>query len=52
VVFSTLFTLYPFETKRESIFNFGPVFVFFTGQVIFVPEWLNGEFVSLVATLC
>jgi hypothetical protein len=24
VVFHTLFTLCPFETKRESIFNFGP----------------------------
>jgi hypothetical protein len=47
------FTLCPFETKRDSIFLLGPRLYFLTGQVIFVPEWPNGEFVSLwLAALC
>jgi hypothetical protein len=41
------FTLYPFETKRVSIFLFGLGLYFSTGQVIFIPEWPKGEFVSL-----
>jgi hypothetical protein len=41
------FTLCPFETKRESNFYFWTGIVFLTGQVIFVPEWTKGEFVSL-----
>jgi len=37
VVFSyTLFTLCPFETKRGSIFCFGPRMYFQTGQVFLV----------------
>jgi hypothetical protein len=49
VVFLILyFTLCPFETKRGSIFFFiWTGIVFLTGQVIFVPEWPKGEFVSL-----
>jgi hypothetical protein len=46
--FSTLFTLCPFETKRGSIFCFGPGMYFQTGQVFFVPEWPKGEFVSIL----
>jgi len=39
VVFSyTLFTLCPFETKRMSIFCFGPKMYFQTGQVFFIPK--------------
>jgi hypothetical protein len=34
-------------TKMESNFDFWTENVFQTGQVIFVPEWSNGEFVSL-----
>jgi len=49
---TTLFTLCHFETKIRSIFIFGSVFVCFTGQVIFVPEWPKEEFVSLLATFC
>jgi hypothetical protein len=48
VLFNTLFTLCPFETKRESIFNFRTEIVFLTGQVNFVPEWPNGELVSFI----
>jgi uncharacterized membrane protein len=44
--FYTLFTLCPFETKRGSIFLIRTGIVFLTGQVIFVPEWPKGEFVS------
>jgi len=46
--FSILFfTLCSFEKKRGSIFSFGPGMYFKTGQVIFVPDWPKGEFVSL-----
>jgi len=31
---------------------FGPRMYFQTGQVIFVPEWPNGEFVSILASFC
>jgi hypothetical protein len=48
VIFYTLFTLYPFETKKGSILIFGPGLYFYTSQVIFVLEWPNGEFVSFV----
>jgi len=41
------FTLCPFVTKRESNFYFWIGIVLLTGQVIFVPEWPNEEFVSL-----
>jgi hypothetical protein len=50
--FITLFTLCPFVTKRGSNFYFGPGMHFQTGQVIFVPEWPNGEFVSILALFC
>jgi len=50
--FITPFTLYPFVTKRESNFYFGPGMYFQTGQVIFVPEWPKGEFVSILAVFC
>jgi hypothetical protein len=40
-------------TKRGSNFYFWTGIVFLTGQVIFVPEWPNGEFVSLkLAAIC
>jgi len=45
--FYTIFTLCPFETKIGSIFCFGRECIFKTSQVIFVPEWPKGEFVSL-----
>jgi hypothetical protein len=45
--FYTLFTLCPFETKMGSMLVFRPRLYFLIGQVIFVPEWPNGEFVSL-----
>jgi len=41
------FTLCPFVTKRGSYFYFWIGIVFLTGQVIFVPEWPKGKFVSL-----
>jgi hypothetical protein len=34
------------------IFIFGLGMYFQTGQVIFVPEWPNGEFVSILALFC
>jgi hypothetical protein len=37
-------------TKRGSNFYFGPGMNFQTGQVIFVPEWPKGEFVSILAS--
>jgi hypothetical protein len=43
----SVFTLCPFVTKRRSNFYFWTGIVFLTGQVIFVPEWPKGEFVSL-----
>jgi hypothetical protein len=39
-------------TKRGSNFYFGPGMYFQTGQVIFVPEWPKGEFVSILASFC
>jgi hypothetical protein len=47
----TLFTLCPFETKRGSILCFGQEIYFKIGQVFFVPEWPNGEFVSILCWL-
>jgi len=54
VVFFLLlcFTLCPFVTKRGSNFYFWPGMYFQTGQVIFVPEWPKGEFVSILASFC
>jgi hypothetical protein len=49
----TLFTLCPFETKNGSICNIWTEIAFLIGQVFFVLEWPNGEFVSFsLATLC
>jgi hypothetical protein len=43
----------PFVIKRGSNFYFFTRIVFSTGQVIFVPKWPNGEFVSLkLAAFC
>jgi hypothetical protein len=39
-------------TKKGSNFHFGPGMYFQTGQVIFVPEWPKGEFVSILASFC
>jgi hypothetical protein len=39
-------------TKRGSNIYFGPGMYFQTGQVIFVPEWPKGEFVSILASFC
>jgi hypothetical protein len=39
-------------TKRGSNFYFGPGMYFQTGQVIFVPEWPKGEFVSILVIFC
>jgi hypothetical protein len=38
--------------KRGVIYIFGPGMYFQTGQVIFVPEWPKGEFVSILASFC
>lgn len=46
--FSTLFTLCPFETKKGEYFFFWTGNVFQTSQVIFIPEWPNGEFASCI----
>jgi hypothetical protein len=46
------FTLCPFVTKRGSNFWFGLRMYFQTGQVIFVPEWPKGEFVSILVSFC
>jgi hypothetical protein len=46
----SVFTLCPFETKKGSNFYFRPGMYFQTGQVIFVPEWPKGEFVSILAS--
>jgi hypothetical protein len=34
--------------KKKSICCFGPRMYFQTGQVFFIPEWLKGEFVSIL----
>jgi len=47
--FITLFTICPFVTKMGSNFYFGPGMYFQAGQVIFIPEWPKGEFVSILA---
>jgi hypothetical protein len=44
----TLFTLCPFKTKRGSIFLFWTGNVFLNRLSVFVPEWPNGEFVSIL----
>jgi hypothetical protein len=46
-VFDSYYTFLPFVTKMGSNFYFWTRIVFLTGQVFFVPEWPNGEFVSL-----
>jgi hypothetical protein len=46
------FTLCPFVTKGGSNFLFELEMYFQTGQVIFVPEWPKGEFVSILASFC
>jgi hypothetical protein len=40
------------EKKGGVIFISGPGMYFQTGQVIFVPEWPKGEFVSILASFC
>jgi hypothetical protein len=52
IVFLLYFTLCPFVTKMGSNFYFGSGMYFQTGQVIFVPEWPKGEFVSILALFC
>jgi hypothetical protein len=42
----------PSETVKGSNFYFRPRMYFQTGQVIFVPEWPKGEFVSILASFC
>jgi predicted membrane channel-forming protein YqfA (hemolysin III family) len=47
------FTFCPIVTKRGSNFYFWNGIVFLTGQVIFIPKWPKGEFVSLkLAAFC
>jgi hypothetical protein len=47
--FYTLFTLCLCVTKMESMFWFFKLGMCFqTGQVVFVPEWPKGEFVSIL----
>jgi len=40
------------DKKGRVIFLFRPGMYFQTGQVIFVPEWPKGEFVSILASFC
>jgi len=42
----------PLWQKGGVIFIFGPGMYFQTGQVIFVPEWPKGEFVSIFPSFC
>jgi hypothetical protein len=42
----------PLGQKGGVILIFGPRMYFQTGQVIFVPEWPKGEFVSILASFC
>jgi hypothetical protein len=42
----------PLRQKRGSNFYFRPGMYFQTSQVIFVPEWPNREFVSILASFC
>jgi hypothetical protein len=42
----------PLRQKGGVIFIFGPGMYFQNGQVIFVPEWPKGEFVSILASFC
>jgi hypothetical protein len=42
----------PLWQKGGVILIFGQGMYFQTGQVIFVPEWPNGEFVSILASFC
>jgi hypothetical protein len=46
------YSVLPFVTKRGSNFLFGTGMYFQTDQVIFVPEWPNEEFVSILASFC
>jgi len=41
----------PLLQKGGVIFIFGPRMYFQTGQVIFVPEWPKGEFVSIIGLI-
>lgn len=58
VIFMTVsfyYSVLPFVSlwqKGGVIFIFGPGMYFQTGQVIFVPEWPKGEFVSIFASFC
>jgi predicted membrane channel-forming protein YqfA (hemolysin III family) len=53
LVFITLFYPLSLCDKKGNNFYFWTGIVFSTGQVIFVPEWPKGEFVSLkLATFC
>jgi hypothetical protein len=52
---SFYYSVLPFVPLREKggvIFIFGPGMYSQTGQVIFVPEWPKGEFVSTLASFC
>jgi hypothetical protein len=43
-----LFTFVLLRQKWGVFFIFGPGMYFQTDQVIFIPEWPNGEFVSIL----
>jgi len=47
VIFITMFYPLSLSDKKGSNFYFWTRIVILTGQVIFVPEWPKGEFVSL-----
>jgi hypothetical protein len=52
---SFYYSILPFVPLRQKggvIFIFQPGKYFKTGQVIFVPEWPKGEFVSILASFC
>jgi hypothetical protein len=42
VFFNTMFTLFPFDTKRESIFNFWTVIVLLNRSSEFCPRMAKG----------
>jgi hypothetical protein len=53
LIYITLFYPLSLYDKKGSNFYFWIGIVFLTSQVIFVPKWPKGEFVSLyLATFC
>jgi hypothetical protein len=55
MIVSFYYSVLPFVPLRQKwgvIFIFRPGMYFQIGQLIFVPEWPNGEFVIILASFC